>query len=84
MTLHPNPLPHLERFDRLLFTGTQIVEQIQQQVIKADVIGFCLPFFRLLIKQMQTDFEELAALTQCLKNNLNNIKDCLPQETSHE
>ena len=80
--------PHLERFDRLLCTAIQILSQTQEQTMKASCGsgGLFLPFLisKVHLKQIQSNFEQLAALTQVLKINLDNMRDSLPQEANHE
>jgi len=81
-----NPQPHLERFDRILNTANQLLTQTQQQAMEAGRVNFLLPFIisKIQMKQIQANFEELTALTQALKLNLDNIKDSLPKEANHE
>lgn len=86
MTPQPNPIPHLERFDRILNTANQLLTQTQQQAMEAGRVNFLYTFIisKIQMKQIQANFEELTALTQALKLNLDNIKDSLPKEANHE
>jgi hypothetical protein len=87
MTPQPNPLPHLERFDRLLHKANQILIETQEQAMKGVTNNFFIPFLisKLHLRQIESNFEHLAAITQVLKINLDNIRDSLPKkESNHE
>ncbi len=83
-----NPQSHVERFERLIFTANQILRQTQEQAMKARTgsDGLFFPFFtsEVHLRQIQSNFEQLAALTQVLKINLDNIRDSLPREANYE
>jgi hypothetical protein len=80
-----NPRSHLDRFDRLLHTANQLLIQTQEQAMKAGANGFFLPFLipKVHLRQIQSNFEQIAALTQVLKINLDNIRDSLPKKESN-
>lgn len=86
MTSQSDPLPHLERFDRLLHKANQLLIQTQEQAMKGGTNNFFIPSLisKVHLRQIQSNFEHLAALTQVLKINLDNIKDSLPKEANHE
>lgn len=84
MTPQPEPLPHIDRFTRLLHMANQIVLHVQEQAeqFSCGRNGMCLPFFKrnFPVKEIQDDFRELFALMQVLRLNLESLEEELSKE----